>query len=111
VNRPNPLDDARTLLVIARLLLRTRRRLALNGVQPAGPAARRLVPLGQALAAAVEAAEQASPGDERVRALAEVARLGENLAAQIDPNWEGIEGLVSEAIAGIRGDRARRPGG
>ena len=110
MSRIDPLDDARALLVCARLILRARRREDLNGVQLAGEAYERLVPLGQALASAVETAEAASLGPERVRALVEVARLGQCLAADVDPNWEGLRGVVAESIAGVQGNKPRRPG-
>jgi hypothetical protein len=82
----------------------------LNGVAPAARAERAIVPLGKALAAALETAEHAVPGTARQRALVEVARLGDQLAATIDPAWEGLGGVVLETVAGIRGDRPRRPG-
>jgi hypothetical protein len=36
-------------------------------------------------------------------ALEEVARVAEDLAAAIDGQWEGIDGLVSIAVEGVRG--------
>jgi hypothetical protein len=92
------------------VILRTRRTLAGHGVQPALAAARRIIPLGQALAAAVEAAEQAE-GDERIRALTEVARIGEKLSADINEQWEGLRSVVGELLDGIRGTKSRRPYG
>lgn len=108
--KPDPLEDARTLLAISRLLHRARQRASLRGVQPAGAAADRLVPLGVALKSAVEAAEQADAGPERVRTLAEVARLGDELVAQIDDRWEALSMLMAEAVHSVRGEKPRRPG-
>lgn len=90
--KPDPLRDARDLLVLAWAILRTRRRLAVHGVQLARPAAKQLEKLGGALKAAGEGAEQAKTGDDRQRAIAEVARLGKILDASI-AKWAPWESL------------------
>jgi len=105
----DPLEDARALLAIARLVYRARRRSALNGVQPAGAAVRAMVPIGQRLAAAVKAAEVARGVDDRGPALQEVARAGDALAASLDERWEGLGTVVAEAVAGVLGQEARPP--
>ena len=51
---------------------------------PARAAAKALVPIGQRLAAAVEAAERANSDFVRRTALEDVARIGEELAGAID---------------------------
>lgn len=99
--------DARALLTLVELLYRARRSAALHGVQPAPRAARALVPLGRKLRAAVDLAERSSPGEEQDEALGEVVRIGELI--RTDPAWESIDGLVSAALRGVRGDVDRRP--
>jgi hypothetical protein len=102
---PDPLDDARALLMLTRLLYRARVRAAECGIQPAPEAAQALVPIGQRLAAVVKAAE----GPARTAALEDVARVAEQVAATIDGQWEGIGGLVSIAIDGVRGTTPNLP--
>ena len=106
---PDPLDDARALLALARLLHRYRRRCALNGVQPADAAARATMPVGRKLAAAVKAAEEADTESTRAAGLEEVARAGVELWQGVSPAWEGVQGLISVAIDGVRRQKARRP--
>jgi hypothetical protein len=100
---PDPLDDARALLMLSRLLYRARVRAAACGIQPAPAAVQALKPIGRRLAAAVEAAEQAAEGPDRGAALEEVARVAEELSATIDGQWEGLGAVVSIAIDGVRG--------
>lgn len=105
----DPLEDARALLAIARLVYRARRRAALNGVQPAEAAARAMVPIGRRLALAVKAAGEARTVFESAPALEEVARAGEALLAALDERWEGLGPVIAEAIAGVQGDVPRPP--
>jgi hypothetical protein len=102
-------EHSRALLVLVGLLWRSRHGFALNGVQPAGPAARALVPLREHLAAAVDAAEGAGTPSDRQAALHEVARIGEKIAQSINPRWEGLGGVFGEALAGVKGRAARPP--
>lgn len=107
MSRPTPLDDARTLLAFIRVLYRARVAASATGVQPAARAAQQLQAQGRALAAAVEAAEQLPEGPDRIRALAEVARIGELVWQSVDDQWEGIRGLLEVLIAGTRGETPR----
>ena len=102
--RPSPLDDARLLLALVRLLYRVRRRACRAGL-PAGPALEATETLGQALAAAVEAAEQATSDRERQLALLEVARLGEALTKTLQARRDGAPAMLRVLIAGVRGGR------
>ena len=104
----DPLADARLLVDLCRLLCRHRKRLAAQGVQPAPAAFQRARQIGIALAAAVERAEEAPP-EQRAAALAVVAQLGDQLAQDIDHQWEGIRGLLGELTSGVRGDRPALP--
>jgi hypothetical protein len=107
VAAPDPVDDARALLALCRLVYRSRVAAARCGVQPAGAAAGALVPVGARLAAAVTAvtaAERAETPEARAAALEEVIRAGEDLGASIQGSWEGIGGLVGVLLAGVRGD-------
>ncbi len=101
---PSPLDDARAILVLASLLYRARRDLARHGVQPAPAAVAALVPIGQALRAAVAAAER---GEED--ALERVALAAEELSQAIEP-WDSLRGMIGVAIGGVRGQRVLKPG-
>jgi hypothetical protein len=98
----DPLDDARSLLTLCRLIYRARVSGELLGVEPAPEAARALLPVGRRLAAAVEAAEECASDESRAVALEEVALAGEALAGTIDERWEGIRALLAVALAGVR---------
>lgn len=100
---PDPLEDARALLVLSRLLYRARVRAAACGIQPAPDAVRSLVSIGRRLAAAVAAAEQATDGPDRVAALERVARAAEAMASDINGRWEGIGEMISVAVDGVLG--------
>lgn len=106
----DPLDDARSLLALCRLLYRARSAAAATGIQPAPAAARRLVPIGVRLAAAVQAADEATTDEARAEALVLVERAGEDMAATIEDAWEGIGGLVRVLLAGLHGEAQSRPG-
>jgi len=100
------LAKARALLTVVELLWFARSSAALQGVQPAEAAARRLVPIGERLRAAVAVAEAAPPGLEREAALREVVRLGEFITT--DRAWESIDGLLAVCLRSIRGDTDKR---
>jgi hypothetical protein len=106
----DPLEAARALLVLARLLHASRMRSAKFGVIPARAAAAKLVPIGKRLAVAVEEAERASSDSVRQAALEDVARIGEELAGAIDNGLDGVAALVTVALEGVTGERARKPG-
>jgi hypothetical protein len=103
VPAPDRLDDARALLVLSRLLYRAGIQAAACGIQPAPDAARALVPIGQRLAAAVEAAERAAEGPDRVAALEQVVLAAEAMSSNIDGNWEGLGEVIAVATEGVRG--------
>ena len=106
----DPLDDARALLVLTRLLYRARRSAALHGVHGADRAVRALVPIGRRLRAAVEAAERAPAGSAEQRDLLQrVSRSAEELWVAIDDRGEGIRALITVADRGVRGVRDTRP--
>jgi hypothetical protein len=101
----DPLDDARALLALTRLLYRARVAAARHGVLPARSRARALVPLGRRLAEAMGAAEAAGEGSAaRAAALERVAALGVEVWASVDPQSEGLRGLLTEALRGVRGE-------
>ena len=100
----DPLDDARALLALTRLLYRARVAAARHGVLPARARARALVPLGRRLAEAMGAAEAAAEGSAaRAAALERVAALGVEVWASVDPRASG--GGAGEGAAG--GGRVR----
>jgi hypothetical protein len=109
VKEPDPLEDARALLVLARLIYRARSAAALYGVQPARAAARAMVPLGKRLAVAVEQLEASNTEFERAAAVQAVVAAGEELAASIDEQWEGLGRVLGEAIRGVKGETPRAP--
>jgi hypothetical protein len=107
---PDPLEDARALLILARLLYRARRSDARHGVIPAPARVQALLPLGRRLSEAVLAAERTPlESAERRAALEHIDRLGRELWAMIDDRSEGIRSLLSVALAGVRGDREEHP--
>lgn len=99
-----PIDDARRLLALVELLYLARRSSATHGVQTAGDAAARLVPLGRRLRAAVEAAERGEQLD-----VAEVEAVGAAAGEDLGPA-DSVRGLISAALRGVRGAVDRRPG-
>lgn len=97
----DPLESARALLVLTRLVYRARAHAAARGVLPAPAARDHVAKLGRELAAQVERAERAE-GDERAAALEAVARLGEQLSQSIQ-EWESVQGLIGVTIDAVRG--------
>ena len=70
-----------------------------------GRRARALVPLGRRLAEAMGAAEAAGEGSAaRAAALERVAAVGVEVWASVDPQSEGLRGLLTEALRGVRGE-------
>lgn len=100
----DPVADARRLLALVELLYRARVAAGLQGVRGAGDAAAELVPLGRRLRAAVEAAEAGGELD-----VEEVLAVGTAVWESVGPA-DGLRGLVGVAMAGARGERAKRPG-
>lgn len=57
----------------------------------------------------MKAAKEARTSLEREGALADAALVGEEIVAGIDSRWEGLGGLIGEALAGVRGQQRRPP--
>lgn len=107
---PDPIEDARALLVLARLIYRARVSAALHGVIGGEERARELVPVGLRLAEAVEAAESAPvDSDAQKEALAAISRAATELWTTIDDRCEGLRGVVAVALAGVNGEKDRHP--
>lgn len=107
---PDPLDDARQLLALCRLLYRYRRRVGGLGVIGATEAAEDLVPIGQRMVEAIAAAKSAPTPEARREALALVAQAGGDLGAAVVEEAEGIGGLLGVLLAGVREERDPRLG-